>query len=218
MLSEEAAVSRPPTPFVVWLIVGAIAISYLAFTISNPSTQEAIDYAFALIPERFDPASRFHFDNWYEALGPIFGHAFLHVAWWHAAVNAFFFFLLARWPAMRLGFWRFLALFFISAAGGAIAFILINWGTQDIAVGASGAVCGVFTAYFFGARRTWQESLAEPMVRNQLLMIFFINVVAMGAAAEFLRIPIAWEGHLGGFIGGALAWLALAPKPRGPWA
>jgi membrane associated rhomboid family serine protease len=66
-------------------------------------------------------------------------------------------------------------------------------------------------------RRTWREAVADPRIRGAYGMIFFLNVVLMGAASEFGLFPIAWEGHLGGFVGGALAYIALAPKPRGPW-
>lgn len=216
-MSERVVGTRPPTPPAVWLIVAAIGLSYLGFSLLSLPARNAIDFAFALIPARFDPSSPFAFDRWYEALAPVFGHAFLHVAWWHAALNAFFFFLLGRQPARRLGFWRFLALFFISAAGGAIAFVVLNWGGEDVAIGASGAVCGVFSAYYMSLRPHWLQAVSEPYLRNQFLTVFFVNVVAMGAAAELLGVPIAWEGHLGGFVGGALAWIALAPRPRGPW-
>ncbi len=214
-MNEEAA--RPPTPFIIWALVAAIVAAYVAFMFATPGQQNAIDYAFALIPERFNADSPSHFVNWYEALGPLFGHIFLHVAWWHAGLNAFFFFGLGRLPAMRLGWWRFLIVFFAGGVLGAIAFVALNWNTQDIAVGASGSVCGVFSAYFLAMRRTWREAVADPRIRGAYGMIFFLNVVLMGAASEFGIFPIAWEGHLGGFVGGALAYIALAPKPRGPW-
>lgn len=214
-MSVNAEPGRPPTPWVIWLIVGAIAAAYVAFINLAPRLQNEIDYAFALIPLRFHPQSPDHFAHWYDALGPMFGHVFLHVAWWHAALNAFFIFATGRYPASILGPWRFLALFFISAIGGALAFIALNWGEQGIAVGASGALCGVFSAYFLSARPSWRQSLADPLVRNQFMMIFGLNVVAMAVAAEAFDIPIAWEGHLGGFVAGALAWVALAPRGRG---
>lgn len=198
----------------VWAIAAAIAVSYAAFALAPPDLRNWADFRFALVPERFHATSPYRFDHWYEALAPLIGHAFLHVGWWHAAVNGFFFFLTARYPAARLGPWRFLALFFISSIGGAAAFLALNWNEQAIAVGASGALCGVFSAYFLSARATWRESLADARVRNQYITIVVINVVLMGIAAEMNVFPIAWEGHLGGFVGGALAWIALDPRPR----
>jgi len=217
-LAEYEVDTRLKTPWIVWLIVGAIAAAYVAYMFAPRDAQNAADFMFALIPERFHQESVYRFHAWYEPLGPIFGHALLHVAWWHAAVNGFFLFVTARYPATVLGSWRFLALVLIATAGSAIAFLAINWNDQAIAVGASGALCGVFSAYFLSARRTWMESLRDPQVRNQFAVIFILNVVVMGALSELGVFPIAWEGHLGGFVGGALGWILLAPKPRmGPW-
>lgn len=179
--------------------------------------QFAAEYWLALIPERFHAQSQFAFDHWYEPAAPLFGHAFLHLAWWHAGLNAFFLLAASRLPALRLGALRFLAVFFASVLGGALAFLALNWNEQAVAIGASGGVCGMFSAHFLALRRTWREALADPRVRNTLGMLVFINVVLMGIAAESGVFPIAWEGHLGGFVGGALAYVALARAPRGPW-
>lgn len=215
-MTDTAAGLR--APFVVWLLVVAMLGGHLSFALAPPAARDSIDLALALIPGRFQADNPLAFQHWYEALGPIFGHAFLHIAWWHAGLNAFFFFLLARLPARRLGAGRFLVLFMVSAAGGAAAFLALNWNEQSFAVGASGAVCGVFTAFYFAQRSTWRKALADPNVRNQLGMIFFINVVVMGVSSEAGAFPIAWEAHLGGFLGGGLAYIALAPRRApGPW-
>lgn len=215
-MAVEAA--RLPTPFIIWALVGAIVLSYGGFMLLSPAQQEMLDYAFALIPSRFNPASPDHFVNWGEAAGPLVGHAFLHLAWWHAGLNAFFFFLLGRLPALRLGWWRFLIVFFAGAVMGGAAFVALNWNSDAGAVGASGAVCGVFSAYFLSLRPTWRQSLADPRIRNSFTSIFLLNVVLMGIVSELGWFPIAWEGHLGGFVGGAIAYIALAPRYSGPWA
>jgi len=208
---------RMPTPFIIWTLVGAIVLAYVAFMLATPEQQRAIDHAFALIPERFNPSSPERYVNWTDALGALFGHTFLHIAWWHAALNAFFFFLLGRLPALRLGPWRFLVVFFASALVGGAAFIARHLNTDVGAIGASGAVCGVFSAYFLALRPTWRQAVADPRIRSSFGSIFFLNVVLMGAASELGWFPIAWEAHLGGFLGGAIAYIALAPRYRGPW-
>ncbi len=215
-VTDTAAGMR--APFVVWFLVTAIMGAHFAFVLAPAATQDAMGLAFALLPARFQGGNPLAFQHWYEAAGPIFGHAFLHVGWWHAALNAFFFFLLGRLPAQKLGAWRFLVLFFASAAGGALAFLALNWNGEDFAVGASGAVCGVFSAYYLALTPNWVDALANPRIRNQFAMIFFVNVVLMGVAAETGLVPIAWEAHLGGFLAGALAYIALAPRRvMGPW-
>ncbi len=67
-------------------------------------------------------------------------------------------------------------------------------------------------------RGDWRHAIADTRVRNAYLSIFFLNVVVMGVVSELGWFPIAWEGHLGGFVGGALAYTALAPRYEGPWA
>lgn len=203
---------RPRTPLVVTLLTASIVLGYLTFTMMSPATQNAIDNAFALFPQRFDPANPDAYPTLANAFAPIFGHSFLHFAWWHAGLNAFFLFAAGRFVAWRLGWWRFLIIFFAGSAGGALAFVALNWGKDVAAIGASDAVCGMFSAYFMAVRSDWRDSLRIPMVRNQFLMIVLINVVLMGIASELGWFPIAWEGHLGGFIGGALAYIMLQPR------
>lgn len=206
-------------PAVVWALAVSIVATYGAFVLAPPDVQNSADYAFALIPERFHAGSAYGFKHWYEYIGPIFGHAFLHAGWWHAGLNAFFFFLLGRLPAQRLGPARFLALFFISAAGGALAYVALAWNSGMPAVGASGAVCGVFTAYYLALPPHWTMAIRDARIRNQWLVLFFINVVVMGAVSGVGWFPIAWQAHLGGFVAGGLAYPLLAPKSkRGPWS
>ena len=213
----EDIAPRPRTPLVVWLLTGAIVVAYVAYLLAPAPMQITAENAFALIPERFRSESPFYFRRGYEWFGPIFGHSFLHVAWWHAGLNAFFLFAAGRLPAVRLGPMRFLIVYFAAVAAGAAMFLAFNWNSQDVAVGASGGVCGMFTAYLFSVRPTWRDALADPRVRGPLGMLFLINVVLMGAASEAGLFPIAWEAHLGGFVGGGVAYALLQPRAHRPW-
>lgn len=212
-----ADAARIPTPFIIWLLVGAIVLAHVALLFVSPAGQQEIEYTFALIPQRFNPDNPHHFAAWYDAAAPLFGHAFLHLAWWHAGLNAFFFFLLGRLPALKLGWWRFLIVFFAGAALGGLTFVALNWNSDVAAIGASGAVCGVFSAYFLALRPHWRQAVADPRIRNAFGSIFILNVVLMGVLSEIGVFPIAWQAHLGGFVGGAVAYIALAPRHRGPW-
>jgi membrane associated rhomboid family serine protease len=115
----------------------------------------------------------------------------------------------------RLGGGRFALLYLLSILGGAAAYIMINPNSAGPAVGASGAVCGVYAAFFLAVRPSPRAALADARVRNAMLWFVGINVVLMA----LLPLPIAWEAHLGGFIAGAGAFLLLAPRRGrlGPW-
>ena len=204
---------RTPTPLVVWLATGLIVLASAAFFFAPTDTQHAVDYAFALIPERFHADSPYRFENWYEALGPIFGHALLHLNWFHLGINAVFLAGASRLPAIRLGTVRYLGVLLASLVMDSLVFVALNWDGNASAVGASGAVCGMITAFFFSLRPTWQEALADPRVRGPLGILFLINVVLFGVLSETGLFPIAWEGHRGGFIGGGIAYALLQPRP-----
>lgn len=203
---------KAETPIVVWLLTGAIVAAYVAYLAEPPAAQRFAEYSFALIPERFHADSPYRFTHWWEALGPLLGHSFLHLGWWHVGANALFLFGASRWPSLRLGAWRYLVVYLAAVLAGAALFLALNWNDEASAVGASGGVCGMLTAFFFSTRRTWREALADPQVRSPLGGLFFVNVVLMGVASEVGFFPIAWEAHLGGFIGGGVAYALLQPR------
>lgn len=214
-MRENRASFWQRTPPVVLGLAGSFVAAYVAFSLLGTSAQNQVFYEFALIPARFDANSQYAFNSWWEALGPVFGHAFLHGGWLHLGVNTLVFLQAAPFLATRIGPTKFLMLFFASAVGGAIGYVLINPHSETPAVGASGAICGVFAAYFLAVRPTPRAALADAQVRNAMLSFLGINVVLMA----FLPLPIAWEAHLGGFFAGAITYLALAPRQRGigPW-
>lgn len=195
-------------------------IAHIAFQFASIDAKNFIYYTFAVIPLRFDANGPDSFTHWYEALGPLFGHAFLHGGWAHLLMNTIVFVQGAPVVEWRIGPWRLLALFFISAAAGAGAYVLFNPHGTIPAVGASGAACGVFAACFMALGRNWRDAWRRPEIRNLAIVFLVVNVGLAAAARATGLLPIAWEAHLGGFIGGALAYLALAPKQAvapGPW-
>lgn len=215
---SDAYQPRQGIPLVVIVLAAAFVGAFLLFFMLAPTQQNQLIYDFALIPARFDPNSPEHFTTLYGALGPLFGHVFLHANWLHLGMNTLVYLQAAPWVATRMGAARFLLMFFISALGGALAYIVINAQSQHEAVGASGAICGVFGAYFLSVRRSWREALADTRVRGAIGSFLFINVLLAGIASATGFLPIAWEAHLGGFLAGAVAYLLLAPRlARGPW-
>ncbi len=213
---ELDQVQRPPTPLIVWLVTGSIVAAFIAYSLASAPQRFLADYSFALIPQRFHADSEYHFQNWWEALGPIFGHAYLHLGWFHLGINAVFLAGASRLPALRLGTLRYLGVLLASVLMDALVFLALNWNSGESAVGASGAVCGMITAFFFSLRPTWREALEDRQIRGQLGVLFLINVVLFGVLSETGVFPIAWEGHLGGFIGGGVAYALLQRRPLQP--
>jgi membrane associated rhomboid family serine protease len=101
-----------------------------------------------------------------------------------------------------LGRLRFLTVYLLSAIAGGVAFFLI--GPQNVfALGASGAVFGLFGAWFVVARRLRLD------VRG------IVTIIAINLAFSLLyRSTIAWQDHVGGLIVGALTTAAFVYAPR----
>ena len=219
-MSDSYYAHRPHTPLAVLLLAGAIVAAFLLTGQYDPERNQGIFDLLAIVPARFDPSTTGHYRSLSDAALPLFGHVFAHYGFAHIAMNMIAYLQVSPFLARRIGDARFLVLFFISALGGAGAFILINLHANYPAVGASGAICGLFGAYFLAVRPTPQAALADPQVRNAIFSFLGINVVLMGFLSAAHILPIAWEAHLGGFIAGGAAYLALKPRAQfasGPW-
>jgi membrane associated rhomboid family serine protease len=101
-----------------------------------------------------------------------------------------------------LGPVRFLAVYLLSAVGGSVLFYYLA--PQNVpALGASGAIFGLFGAWFVASRKLGFDS------RGILLLI------ALNLGLSFIyRSTIAWQDHVGGLIVGAVVMAAYAYAPR----
>ncbi|WP_440101181.1 rhomboid family intramembrane serine protease [Streptosporangium sp. H16] len=97
----------------------------------------------------------------------------------------------------RLGSARFLALYLLAALGGSVAVYLFG----EAAVGASGAIYGMFGALFV---------LARKLGYNAQGVLWLIGA---NAVITFVIPGISWQGHLGGLITGALVAAVFAFAP-----
>src|SRR6516162_5931710 len=107
-------------------------------------------------------------------------------------------------PALEhlLGRLRFLAVYVLSALGGSVMFYLLAPANQP-GLGASGAIFGLFGAYFVVSRRLRMDS-------RLIVSLIVINLVI-----SFWLHGIAWQAHVGGLITGGLLTAAYAYAPRG---
>jgi len=101
-----------------------------------------------------------------------------------------------------LGRTRFLAVYLLSALGGGAAFFLIG-PPNVLALGASGAVFGLFGAWFVVSKRLRLD------IRG-IVVLIGINL----AFSLLYRNTIAWQDHVGGLIVGVLITAAFAYAPR----
>lgn len=129
--------------------------------------------------------------------------AFLHANLIHLLSNMFALITVGPQLEALLGRARFLTLYGLSALGGsALSFLLAPPGT--LGVGASGAIFGLFGAFYIVLRR--QSVDTGPVVA----------MIGLNLVITFAVPGIDWRAHLGGLLTGALVALALAYAPRGP--
>src|SRR5699024_5029193 len=91
-----------------------------------------------------------------------------------------------------LGAAKFVALYVLSAIGGAVAVLFLAEPNSAV-VGASGAVYGLFAALWLIGRRLGADT-------RGITVLIVINFVF-----SFMGANISWQGHLGGFITGLAA-------------
>lgn len=197
-------------PKVILALLGAmVLIHLLRLGLAQPEASD-LTYALALVIfERpgvaFDP-TRFY---------TVISHALVHGSWMHLFFNGLWLLLLGTPVHQSMGDLRFLIFFALTAAGGAAAQMLLDWGQTAVLIGASGVVFGLLGAgaylwvlrpYDVGRERL--KKLAWYCAIMMLLNVAYATVGGMGGMER-----IAWQAHLGGFFVGLAAY-PLLRRPR----
>ncbi|RFU42126.1 rhomboid family intramembrane serine protease [Actinomadura logoneensis] len=123
----------------------------------------------------------------------------------HILLNMWALYVLGPPLEVALGRARFLSLYLLSGLGGNVLLLLLAPYTG--AVGASGAIFGLFGAFFVVARRSGAPT-------GPILFLLAINLIF-----TFSVSGISWQGHVGGLVTGlAVAFVyAYAPAVRRRW-
>jgi membrane associated rhomboid family serine protease len=129
--------------------------------------------------------------------------AFLHIGVTHLALNMLSLLVFGPEIERRLGWWRYLSVYLLSALGGAVAIQLFGDPARPVA-GASAALYGLMGA--LGVLMV----VARQDLRG-LLTLLVLNVVI-----SFLP-NVSLLGHLGGFAAGLLATGLLVLARRRRW-
>lgn len=183
--------------------IAIVALNVAAFLAGLLLGERALQERFANIagPVRFVPGGELGgvaTGEYYR----LFTAAFLHANVVHLALNMFALAQLGPVLESALGRVRFLTLYVLAALGGStLSFLVSDQGV--LGVGASGAIFGLFGAYYIVVRHLGGET-------RSILALLAINLVIT------FSIPIIdWRAHLGGLVTGALIAVALTGVPRG---
>lgn len=138
---------------------------------------------------------------WWQPLTSMFSHE----AVWHIASNMIALYLLGPLVERSLGQARFLAVYLISGLSGGLLAALLSEDHAGV-LGASGAIWGLLGAALVLTTRANHE------LRGALLQMIGLNVVITVLGYSY----ISWQGHLGGFLGGAAVAAVVVFTPQGP--
>ena len=198
--SVGAALLQAP-PFVTITLVALNVIAYVitalapGATFRNPpggaTDPNGLFYHWQLSPYLV------HQNHWYYEL---ITSAFLHVSLLHIGSNMLA--LIIVGPALErlLGWWRFAAVYLLSALGGSAA--IYAFGSElGTTVGASGAIFGLFAACLILVRRLGLD------------LQWLAGIIVINFVLTFSITGISKLGHIGGFVVGLLAALAIGGTP-----
>ena len=136
--------------------------------------------------------------QWYR----IITSGFLHDGVFHLGFNCFALWIMGRSLEQFLGRFRFAALYFVSLLGGSVGVLLLE--PNALAVGASGAIFGLFGAMAIAQRAVgmsvWASGLG-PILAFNLFLTFAVSRISVG-------------GHVGGLVAGGLVGLIYVSMTR----
>ena len=158
----------------------------------------------------FDPSAQLLFDL--GAMAPpavangqfwrLFTAMFLHAGLLHVALNAYFFWLFGRVVESVFGRTWMLLIFLVSGFLASVASYAFG-PVVALAVGASGAISGVFGAFIaYNYRR-------RHLAANAANLRMALTVIVLNAFIAIAYSSIDWRAHVGGLVAGlALGYLA----------
>lgn len=192
-------VVRSSPPLVTWSIIGLNIAVYIATAIGsvrgfNQNHTTAVFRDWLLLPQTVAQDGSFY---------RLLTATFLHYGLLHLVLNMLALYLVGPYLERLLGPWRYVAIYLLAALGGSVA--VYAFGARFTAVvGASGAIFGLFAAALLLVR----ELGFDP---RTLIATIVINFVLTFSIPDISKL-----GHLGGFVVGGLATVAIAGIPGRP--
>ena len=226
-----------PRVVVAVLVVLALIHAVRVFLLSD-DTDRMLVWSLAFVPARYDTSAITDGmlpGGWGAEIWTFVTYALLHADLTHLGFNGVWLLAFASPVARRFGGRRFLALFAVTIAAGALAYLVTHAGSLAPMIGASAGISGMMgasTRFVFqpgGSLDFWQRNretadqvpaaplsvaLRNPRVMTFLAVWFGLNLL-FGLGSTPLLVgegqSIAWEAHVGGFLAGLLLFSAFDP-------
>lgn len=155
--------------------------------------------------------------EWWRVFNPIF----LHIDITHLALNMLGLYVLGRGVEERLGWWRYLFVYFAAGLGSTLFVLwLTSIGTLRISIylGASGAIMGMVGAMAGISLRDWWRVRSRAAMQGLRAALL---ILTLQTGFDLVIRETSLEGHLGGAVIGFIATVALLVvvpirKPKSP--
>ncbi len=191
-------------PIAVWVLIALNALVYIAVQFFMSETQ-AFDFYSALWNNQTAVLVE---GDYHRLLTSMFLHSYVQP--FHIVFNMYALYAIGITVERFFGHVRFLLIYFLSGLAGSVLSILLN-PPSVTAVGASGAVFGIFGAemvFLYNHRKLFGQMASNQLRQLAIvallnLAIGFFSTLTAGAGGAAID---NWA-HIGGFVGGAvLAW------------
>ncbi len=184
-----------------------LAVAIISFIVQSIIGTYRYSSYFALFPEDI-----FH-QGWKFAVNLV-THMFLHANFEHLLLNMIFLFFIGPELERRIGGKMFLTVYFLSGIIAAIGYTLwsLFTGNMGYAVGASGALFGIFACLAVIAPDTQLYIYFIPMKITHALIFFAFLDLALGFLMP--SDPIARSAHLTGIVAGLIIGINIKKKGR----
>lgn len=187
------------TAAVTWTLMAVNVLLYLA-QLARPSLAQ--DWSMIGYWPFSQPPQGVAAGQWYRLITSAFLPGTGSLGIMDIAFNMWALYVVGPSLEQMLGRVRFLALYLLSAVGGSVFFYYLAPSDQA-SLGASGAIFGLFGAWFVASKRLRLDS-------RGIVVLIALNL----GLSFFYRSTIAWQDHVGGLITGALLTAAYAYAPR----
>ena len=200
-MNENQTFSVPKSIVWLFIILGGVQ---LIREILPPASDAALVFflSFSNFQEGIFNVSTFH---------GVVTHILIHSGWWHLLANCTWIIVIGPRVFPYLGGPRFFVFFFATGIVGACVHAVLNWGANELLIGASGAVFGLLGAGAFVLVRG-RDGVSRPNGQDIAQYVLLIMIVNVGYA---ILSPgnVSWEAHAGGFLAGLIFYPIMRRKP-----
>jgi membrane associated rhomboid family serine protease len=229
MFPVRTDVRGPRTAVATFVLIAAATLVFFLQLGLPPDDLDALVMQWGVVPARLwyvlahAPGA---FDLW---LTPIVTSMFLHGGFAHLIGNMLFLWVFGRSLESRIGSLRFLALYFGGGFVAAFFQALLAPGSTIPMIGASGAIAAVLGAFLVSSPRSWVTVVVPififPLFFELPAILFlgfwFLEQLFLGTKWALSPLAaqaggVAWWAHIGGFLTGAFAGIALRFTTRPP--